>query len=247
MIINAGPQMGYSELVELYGEELGFSIGKTLRKAKGAVKSVAKVVAKPVVKAAGVVKRNAGNIAVVATAVPTGGLSLLAKKSVRNAVGTAARATQSAVLRPTAGIVASVGRTAARSPMVQKVAANAIKSFVPGGAAAFSALDTARALAAKGKKAAPMAAKKILLPAPPPGTKPRSSYRPQPPKPKPPVQRSARGQVGQARGPRPSSAPAAPAPVAESAPAASSFPMIPVAIGGAGLLLVLAMSMGKKK
>jgi hypothetical protein len=233
MIIN--PQMGYSELVELYGDELGFSIGKALRKTKNAVKTVAKpvvrTVAKPiarnVVKAAKVVGRNAGNIAVAATVVPTGGLSLLAKKKVRNVVGTAARKTQSAVFRPVAHVAANTGRSAASSALVQKAAGSAIRSFVPGGSAALDSLSLVRGL--NKKKPAPMAAKKIPLP---PALK----------------QRSAAGQVGQTRPyhvSAPASAPAAAA--ADAAPSASPFPILPVAIGGAGLLLVAVMAMGKKK
>lgn len=236
MIINANPnpaEMGYSELVELYGEELGFSIGKTLRKTKNAVKTAGRVT----VKAAKVVARNpaafaTGGVSLLApksiqkklnSAVritSTGGASLLVSKQDRNAVGKVARVTQSAVLRPTAGVLATAGRTAARSPIVQKAAGTAFRSFVPGGSALLDTASTFQKLTAK-KKNIPMPA----------------ALRP----------RSASGSVGQARPYRgPSSSPSAPAAAQEAAPA-SSFPIIPVAIGGAGLLLVLALTMGKKK
>jgi len=198
------PSMGYSNLVELYGDEfMGFSIGKALRKTGSAVKSVAKVAVKPtafvaktiakrIVKTAGIVKRNAGNIAVAATVVPTGGASLLAKKKVRTAAGNVASFTARKVVVP-------VAKAAAGNKLVQKATGKAIRSLVPGGGAALDALSMFKT---KRTAAAPAAA---------------------------PAARAVRMR----------------APVAEST--AAPFPIVPVAIGGAGLLALLAFSMAGRK
>ncbi len=135
MIINPTPAaqaLGYSQLVELYGDPLGFSIGKTLRKTGSALK-----------KAGGVVKRNAGNIAVAATALPTGGLSLLAKKNVRKGVGNTA-----------SFAVRKIAAPIARSAIVQKAAGQYIRNFVPGGSAAMNTLSSLQKK--KPKPAAPV-------------------------------------------------------------------------------------------
>ena len=132
--------LGYSELVELYGEELGFSLTKAAKSVGRAAKSVAKPVARTVVKAAGVVARNPATIATggalllapksvqkkanSATRIATtGGASLLVSKQDRNTVGQTARAAQSKVFRPTAHVAANV----ARNPVVQKTALTAAR------------------------------------------------------------------------------------------------------------------------
>lgn len=232
MIINAGPQMGYSELVEMYGDELGFSIGKTFRKAKKAVKKTARVIARnPAAIATGGVSllapksvQRALNVGVRAAS--TGGVSLVATKSGRNLVGSTARVAQRSVLRPVSHVAAKYGRAAARSPIVQKAAGTAFRSFVPGGSAALSALDLTRSLMAKKRKLGGIVQKRIPRPVA--------------------IQRSASGQVGQFRSPRPAFTPAV-VPESAAASAPRAFPILPVAIGGAGLLLVLALVMGKKK
>ncbi len=72
-------------LEEMYGydEYMGFSLKKLARKTVNVAKKTGTVVTKVAKQTGGVVARNAGNVAVIATAVPTGGLSLLAKKNVR--------------------------------------------------------------------------------------------------------------------------------------------------------------------
>jgi len=235
MIVNSNPQMGYSELVEMYGEALGFSIGKTLRKTKNAVKSAAKTTGRVAVKSGKFVARNPATIATGGALLlapksiqkkvnsgtriaATSGLSLALSKQDRNLVGSAARATQSKILRP-------VTHAVIRSPVLQKAAVSAARTFIPGASAA---LDTASAVQS-------LARKKV------------SSLRALVPKDKalPPAIRSAFGQVGQARPPRGS---AASLPAAAEAPAAAhSFPILPLALGGAGLLLVGVLAMGKKK
>jgi len=70
-------------------------------------------------------------------AVGTGGLSLLATKGGRNAVGSSARFIQKKGFRPVAHQVANV----ARNPAAQSFLMNTASSFIPGGSAALTAAN----------------------------------------------------------------------------------------------------------
>ncbi len=241
--------LGYSELVELYGEELGFSLTKAAKSVGRAAKSVAKPVARTVVKAAGVVARNPATIAtggalllapksVQKTAnsatriATTGGASLLVSKQDRNTVGKTARVTQSAVLRPTAHVAANV----ARNPLVQKAtltAARGVAAAYTGGASE-AAIRSASLLKSKAKAVKALAAPKKRAPAP---MAPKTIL----PSPK---LRAAVGSFGMRR---PEAAtPAAAIREAFDKPVGSNLPILPIALGGLGLLGVLALSMGRR-
>lgn len=244
-----GQLLGFSELVEMYGEDLGFSLTKVVKKVTKPVSKVAKIVAKPIVKAAvvvskpvakvavavakpvakaavavakpvvratvstgGVIGRNAGNIAVAATVVPTGGLSLLAKKDVRQAVGKTAVGVGNFTAK-------NIVKPLAQSKAVRTATGQAIRSFVPGGSAALSAFNT---FAPKAKAKAPP------IKVPPVVSTDR--------------QRSAAASIRSAFGARPTGPGAATPAIAEAKP----FPILPVALGGASLLGVL-MIMGSHK
>ncbi len=150
--------MAGSNLIEMYGndpEMMGFSIGKTFRKATGVVKRNAGTIAtgglslmapKSVQKT---LNRGVLTATKYGTAAATGGTSLLVTKDGRNTIGKAARFTQKKILRPTAGGVMTVGR----NPLVQKAAqaaARAGAAYVTGGASE-AALLAARNL--KGRPA----------------------------------------------------------------------------------------------
>lgn len=214
-----------NQLVELYGSEMGFSLKKLGRTVTRVAK---KTVVRPVSSAAKFVGRNAGNIAVVATAVPTGGLSLLAKKSARDAVGSTARFTQKKIIRPVSHVVASnvvrpgasLVANVARSDVAQNLLKNAV-SFVPGGSTALTAARTASNLfPSKRSPAAPSA-------------------------PAPRKESVAEARLRHHRTPAtqtPDEVPAAQAPHS-----GLSLPLM-LGIGGVGLAgLLLAVSMGKKK
>lgn len=161
--------MSGADLVELSGREvdrMGFSLKKITR---------------PLSRAAGVVKRNAGNALVYATAVPTGGASLLAKKKVRNFakrnVGNAVIYTTVPVtggwsllgkkkVRDAAGRLVrstthNVIRPLAKNADVQRIVSNAIRDL-PGGN---TILDLIPKRKKKKEEEAPAEEKKIMTPA----------------------------------------------------------------------------------
>lgn len=224
MIVDSS--LGYSELVELYGEELGRSF---LRRQAHKVAKVSRAAGRATVKAAGVVARNPATIA-------TGGLTLLAPKSVqkklnsgariaatsgasllfaksdRNLVGKTARAAQTYVGRPAAHVVATV----ARNPVVQK----SLMTAARGAAAAYTGGGSELALQAsnlvsRARKFVPKEVQGVV----------RDTLR--------------------SLSPSGSSSSSAPADVADAAEK-SKLPIVPIAIGGVGLL-ALALFMGKKK
>jgi len=259
--------MGYSNLVELYGSEMGRSLlRRVASKAKKAVKVVARnpaaiatggasllapkslqrklnKVAAPVLKystaaatggASLLATKSGRNLLNKAAAVSTGGLSLLATKSGRNTLSKVARVTQKTVLRP----VAKQAMKVARNPMVQKLAATAARAgaaYVTGGAseAALKAASMARSNLNK--------AKQTLTRAVPTGILQPSPLRT--------PQRSAAG-IPSIQSPVTSRRRRAPAPAASAAPVETvekkGLPIVPIAIGGAGLL-ALALFMGSKK
>lgn len=228
--------MAGSQLVEMYGydpEMMGFSIGKTLRKASGVVKRNAGVIATGgLSKLAPKSVQKTINKAVVGsvkygTAGATGGLSLLATKDGRNTIGSAARFTQKKILRPTGGAVMTVGR----NPLVQKAASAAARAgaaYVTGGASE-AALLAARNL--KSKARAPGLTSGFAARTTAPATK------------APPIdwgkrlQKAGRAAVDQVL---PPDAPAA-------APGGLPMPLIIGGVAAVGLIgLMLAMKGGKK-
>lgn len=268
--------MGYSELVEMYGEEMGRSF---LARQASKVKKVAKVVARnPAAVATGglslvapksvqktlnrAVNKTAGAVVRNPAAVATGGLSLLAPKSIqkklntavrvtstggaslllskqdRNAVGQAARAVQKTALRPAAHVAATV----ARNPAVRKLAMTAAR----GAAAAYTGGASELALTAARAGASGLRSKARGLVPKPLGIVARTAATPSPIRTK---QRRAGGQGGATSfTPSPSPAASSVAPAAsEVSEGKAPLPLIPIAIGGAGLLLVVLMMGAKKK
>lgn len=247
MIISESEMMGYSNLVELYGEEtMGRSfLRRQASRAKKAVVKTAKVVARnPATIATGGVSllapksvqrklnKGAGTFLKYSAAAHTGGLSLLATKSGRNTIGKAARFTQKKVFRPAAHQVANV----ARNPAVQKLAMTAARAgaaYVTGG----SSEAGLRALQAARSKARSLVA--------PLRAEPTKSFSPTPYK----KQRHAAGS-GRSGWLRPVPGVDTVTKVAEASTApetpAKGLPLVPLAIGGAGVL-ALALIMGKKK